>query len=86
MSRLSMLRLPALAVLAVGVLATGCETGSTHENMTTTGATGQNVGQNSNKSGPVPGSSTGTDVSANADQQPVEATPAPANASSTPVK
>jgi hypothetical protein len=86
MSRLSMLRLPALAVLAVGVLATGCETGSTHENVTTTGAKGQNVGQNSNKSGPVPGSSTGMDVTANDNQQPVETTPPPANASSTPTK
>ncbi len=86
MSRLSILRLPALAVLAVGVLATGCETGSTHENVTTTGVSGQNVGQNTNKSGPVPGSSTGTDVTANADQQPVQATPPPVNASSTPTK
>ena len=85
MSRFSMLRLPAVAVLALGVLVAGCETGSTHENVTTTGVSGQNVGQNSNKSGPVPGSSTGTQVTANADQ-PVEATPPPVNASSTPTK
>lgn len=85
MSWLSVLRLPTLAVLVLGILATGCETGSTHENVTTTGAGGQNVGENSGKSGPVPGSSTGTQVTAN-DEQPAAATPPPANASSTPTK
>lgn len=85
MSRLTKLRLPVLAVLALGVLATGCETGSTHENVTTTGVGGQNVGENSGKSGPVPGSSTGTQVTPNADQ-PAAATPPPASASATPTK
>lgn len=86
MLRLSMLRFPALAVLAVGILATGCETGSTHENVTTTGAGGQNVGENAGKSGPVPGSSTGTQVKPNDDQRPAEATTSPANPSSTSAK
>jgi hypothetical protein len=85
MFRLSVLRLPALAVLALGVLATGCETGSVHENVTTTGAGGQNVGENSGKAGPVPGSSTGTQVTANTDPT-AATTPPPANASSTPTK
>jgi hypothetical protein len=51
-----------LAVLVLGIAVTGCETGSTHVNMPDQGATSQNVGQGTDKSGPVPGSSTGVDT------------------------
>jgi len=59
-----MTRLLMLAVLSLVVTATGCETGSTHENLADRGVSGQNVGQGSNKSGPVPGSTTGTNTTA----------------------
>ncbi len=42
-------------------LAVGCDTGSTTQNVSTTGWEGQKVGKSSNiKGGPVPGSTTGT--------------------------
>jgi hypothetical protein len=63
-----------LALVALGIAVTGCETGSTHVNMPDQGATSQNVGQGTDKSGPVPGSSTGTDTTAST--PPVEAAPA----------
>ena len=54
-------RAVSLMLLAACVLAAGCDTGSTTENVSTTGWKGQKVGQNSNAiAGPVPGSSTGT--------------------------
>jgi hypothetical protein len=71
-----MFRRSMLLLLAVAMMCTGCETGSTHENMADTGVKGQNVGQGSNKSGPVPGSTTGTNATA--------ATTAPAPATGTP--
>jgi hypothetical protein len=55
-----------LLLLSCG-LAVGCDTGSTAQNMSTTGWKGQKVGKSSNVSGPVPGSTTGT---AGNDQQP----------------
>ena len=55
-----MYRTFAILLLALGVAAVGCTTGTTQENISTTGWTGQKVGQNSNlRSGPVPGSTTG---------------------------
>jgi hypothetical protein len=62
-SRSWMIRISALSVLALVIMATGCETGSTHQNSTDTGVGGQNTGQSSDKSGPVPGSTTGTSSS-----------------------
>jgi hypothetical protein len=38
----------------------GCDTGSTAQNVSTTGWKGQKVGKSSNIAGPVPGSTTGT--------------------------
>jgi hypothetical protein len=67
-----MYRLFALLLLALVITATGCETGSTHENATDTGVGGQNTGQSGDKAGPVPGSTTGTKVADSASQ------PAPA--------
>ena len=50
-----------LLLLAGCALAAGCDTGSTTENVSTTGYQGQKVGQSSNiTKGPVPGSTTGT--------------------------
>ncbi len=48
-----------LLVVSCGVVA-GCDTGSTAQNVSTTGWQGQKVGKSSNVSGPVPGSTTGT--------------------------
>jgi hypothetical protein len=59
-----MFRLLTLIFLGLVMTATGCETGSTHENMPDQGVKGQNVGQGTNKSGPVPGSTTGTNATA----------------------
>jgi|GEM_PF-6409547 len=48
-------------LLALCGIAAGCDTGTTSENVSTTGWKGQKVGQGSNDaSGPVPGSTTGT--------------------------
>jgi hypothetical protein len=41
-------------------LAMGCDTGSTAQNVSTTGWKGQKVGKSSNVAGPVPSSTTGT--------------------------
>ena len=59
-----MSRVPLVLLFALAVAATGCETGSMHENKTDTGVMGQNVGESSNQAGPVPGSETGTDQTA----------------------
>jgi hypothetical protein len=56
-----MYRASVLLLLALCGAAVGCETGSTTENVTTTGWKGQKVGQTSIRSGPVPGSPTGTE-------------------------
>jgi hypothetical protein len=66
-----MFRLLTLIFLGLVITATGCETGSTHENMPDQGVKSQNVGQGSDKSGPVPGSTTGTNATA---PQPAPAT------------
>ncbi len=56
-----MYRAAALLLLASCGLAVGCDTGSTTQNVSTTGWKGQKVGKSSNiKTGPVPGSTTGT--------------------------
>jgi hypothetical protein len=56
-----MFRASMILLLIVCGAAVGCDTGSTRENVTTTGWKGQKVGQNSNDtSGPVPGSTTAT--------------------------
>lgn len=50
-----------ILLLALSGAVVGCETGSTTENVTTTGWEGQKVGQSSNDaSGPVVGSTTAT--------------------------
>lgn len=74
-----MFRLSILVLLAIAFMATGCETGSTHVNVPSDGVQGQNVGQGSNKSGPVPGSTTGTNVTAQA-TPPADAAAQPAPA------
>jgi hypothetical protein len=56
-----MYRASAILLLALCGAAVGCETGTTTENVSTTGWQGQKVGQSSNHSGPVPGSTTGTE-------------------------
>lgn len=74
-------------LLFVGLLltATGCETGSTHENKADGGLAGQNVGESGTKSGPVPGSATGTDATAyESKEPPAEQKPAPASTISSP--
>ncbi len=48
-----------LLVISCGMVA-GCETGSTAQNVSTTGYQGQKVGKSSNVSGPVPSSTTGS--------------------------
>jgi hypothetical protein len=48
-----------LLLLSCGIIM-GCETGSTAQNVSTTGWKGQKVGKSSNVSGPVPSSTTGT--------------------------
>lgn len=66
-----MQRLGFTLLLALALASVGCETGSQKQNMSTTGAGGQNVGQDSNKKGgPVPGSTTGTGD--NIQQQPAQ--------------
>ena len=56
-----MFRASVILLLALCGAVVGCETGSTRENVSTTGWQGQKVGQSSNDaSGPVPGSTTGT--------------------------
>ena len=56
-----MYRASAILLLALCGAAVGCVTGSTTENVTTTGWQGQRVGQSSNNaSGPVPSSTTAT--------------------------
>lgn len=56
-----MYRVAMISLLGLSVAAIGCETGTLRENVSTTGWTGQKVGQTSNNlSGPVPGSTTGT--------------------------
>lgn len=55
-----MYRASVILLLALCAISTGCETGSTRENVSTTGWKGQKVGQNSNDpTGPVVGSTTG---------------------------
>jgi hypothetical protein len=69
--RTRMQRLGTAVLLALTLATAGCQTGSQRQNMTTTGADGQNVGEDSNrKGGPVPGSTTGTE--ANMQQQPAQ--------------
>ncbi len=66
-----MVRVLGVGLLVLASLAMGCETGSTRQNLSTTGAKGQNVGQDSNqKAGPVPGSTTGTE--GNVQEQPAQ--------------
>jgi hypothetical protein len=48
-----------LLVVSCGMVM-GCDTGSTAQNVSTTGWQGQKVGKSSNVSGPVPSSTTGT--------------------------
>jgi hypothetical protein len=55
-----MFRVAMLLLFALVLTATGCETGSTHENKADSGLGGQNVGESATKAGPVPGSTTGT--------------------------
>jgi hypothetical protein len=55
-----MYRASAVLLLATCGLVLGCDTGSTTQNVSTTGWKGQKVGKSSNVSGPVPGSTTGT--------------------------
>jgi hypothetical protein len=49
----------ALLLLSCGIIS-GCETGTTTQNVSTTGWKGQKVGKSSNVAGPVPSSTTGT--------------------------
>ena len=61
MNRTTMKKASILLLLALGSAVIGCDTGSTTENVSTTGWKGQRVGRSSNDSaGPVPGSTTGT--------------------------
>jgi hypothetical protein len=70
-----MFRVCALLLFGLVLTATGCETGSTHENLADHGLSGQNVGESATKSGPVPGSATGTDATAYVNpEKPVEQT------------
>jgi hypothetical protein len=55
-----MLRASVLLLLISCGLVLGCETGSTAQNVSTTGWKGQKVGKSSNVAGPVPTSTTGT--------------------------
>ena len=48
-----------LLLLSCGAVL-GCDTGSTAQNVSTTGWKGQKVGKSSNITGPVPSSTTGT--------------------------
>jgi hypothetical protein len=72
-----MFRVSMLLLFALVLTATGCETGSTHENLADHGLSGQNVGESGTKSGPVPGSATGTDSTSYVNpEKPVEQTSA----------
>jgi hypothetical protein len=56
-----MYRASLLLLLASCAIVAGCDTGSTAQNVSTTGWKGQKVGKSSNfANGPVPGSTTGT--------------------------
>jgi hypothetical protein len=55
-----MFRASVLLLLVSCAMAMGCDTGSTQENVSTTGWKGQRVGQSSNVTGPVPSSTTAT--------------------------
>ena len=55
-----MVRASALLLLLSCGMVLGCDTGSTAQNVSTTGWKGQKVGKSSNVSGPVPSSTTGT--------------------------
>ena len=55
-----MVRASVLLLLLSCGMVLGCDTGSTAQNVSTTGWKGQKVGQSPNVSGPVPGSTTGT--------------------------
>jgi hypothetical protein len=55
-----MLRASVLLLLISCGLVLGCETGSTAQNVSTTGWEGQKVGKSSNTVGPVTSSTTGT--------------------------
>jgi len=54
-----MFRASVLLLLVSCGMVMGCDTGSTAQNVSTTGWKGQKVGKSSNVSGPVPGSTTG---------------------------
>ena len=72
-------------LLALCGVAAGCETGSTTENVSTTGWKGQKVGRNSNNTtGPVVGSTTGLpgDVQNPQPKPPQEAPPVKQNLNS----
>ena len=56
-----MFRASVLLLLMSCGLVLGCETGSTAQNVSTTGWKGQKVGKSSNVAGPVTSSSTGTE-------------------------
>ena len=80
-----MFRVCTLLLFALVLTATGCETGSTHENMADQGLAGQNVGESGTKAGPVPGSATGTAATSYQSPEPPQATkPAPASTISSP--
>jgi hypothetical protein len=55
-----MLRAPVLLLLMSCAFVLGCETGSTAQNVSTTGWKGQKVGKSSNAAGPVTSFTTGT--------------------------
>jgi hypothetical protein len=55
-----MFRASVLLLLISCGLVLGCETGSTAQNVSSTGWKGQKVGKSSNVVGPVPSSTTGT--------------------------
>jgi len=55
-----MFRASVLLLLVSCGMAMGCDTGSTAQNVSTTGWKGQKVGKSSNVAGPVPSSTTGT--------------------------
>ncbi len=55
-----MFRAAVLLLLVSCGAVVGCVTGSTAQNVSTTGWKGQKVGQSSNVTGPVPSSTTGT--------------------------
>jgi hypothetical protein len=55
-----MFKAPVLLLLLSCGLVLGCDTGSTAQNVTSTGWKGQKVGKSPNTAGPVPSSTTGT--------------------------